>query len=253
MEATMPSLGQLGRSPMGVMPNPYALPKRSKPKQSIGTQPPALSRISRIANMNARTLGISLAVGWLILPFLACAGAFLMLDDELSVTSAAISATLFLPFIVGTAVYAAIAIKRCVALPRKSIFPRLLLLLPLLSLMGYAIFANTIPRRITPNTVSDSPFDKYWYSAPQTAYGSPFPFLRFFDDSIPDHGYPEIQDSLFDLSSLLGDLVVWAFGIFVIVSLTYTLLPPSNSGEPCDATEPGLQGFTNGKSAFPAR
>ena len=182
--------------------------------------------------MNARKLGIALAIGWVILPFVACAGAFITFaDDELGIVSIAVSALLSLPFVVGTAIYTLIATKRCVSLPRTRIVPRLLLILPLIGVVGWAIVANVTPRRITPDTVSDSPFDKYWYSAPQTAYGSPSPFMRFFDDAMPDAGYQNIGGSLFDVSSFLEDLTIWCFAVFVVVSLAYTLLPPQRNGE----------------------
>jgi len=203
--------------------------------------------------MTARILGISLAIGWLILPFVACAGAFFFLDDELGVPAISMSAALTLPFIVGTTVYTFIAMRRCIAIPSKRVMPGLFLLSSLLALAVWAIVMNGTSRRITPATVSDSPFDKYWYSAPQSAYGIPFPFLRYFDDHVPDGGYPEIQDWLFDTTALLGNLTIWSFPVFVIVSLGYTVLPPRNDGEPCDATEPGLRGFADGNSTLPAR
>ncbi|KAA1257497.1 hypothetical protein LF1_53460 [Rubripirellula obstinata] len=180
--------------------------------------------------MNARTLGIALALGWLALPLAACAGAIFMLDDELSPMSVAVAAALSLPFIVGTTLYVYIACKRCIALPHNRLLPRLIFALPLIGLAGWATFLNTTPRRITPDTVSDSPIDKYWYSAPQTAYGSPFPYLRYFDDPIPDRGYPEIGGSLLDYTAVFGNLTLWAFCVFVLVSLAYTLLPPADGG-----------------------
>jgi hypothetical protein len=189
--------------------------------------------------MNARNLGIGLAIGWVVMPFAACVAAFITFfaDDKLGVLSIALSTLLSLPFIIGTAIYTLIAIQRCVALPRTRIVPHLLLILPLSGVIGWSVVANVTPRRITPDTVTDSPFDKYWYSAPQTAYGCPSPFLRFFDSTMPDSGYPNIGGTLFDISSFLGDLTIWSFLVFVAVSVTYTLLPPQCNAEQTNARE----------------
>ena len=198
--------------------------------------------------MNARKLGIALAIGWVLLPFAACAGAFLAIGDELETVSITSSVLLSFPFIIGTTIYTLIAVKRCILLPRSRIVPRLLLFGPLIAVVGWATVANVTPRRITPDTVSDSPFDKYWYSAPQIAYGTPAPFLRFFDDAMPDPGYPNIGRTLFDTSSFLADVTIWSFLVFVGVSLAYTSLPPRCDGEQNDARKRPSSSPLNGKS-----
>ena len=107
--------------------------------------------------MNARNLGIGLAIGWIVLPFAACVGAFVTFaDDELGVLSMALSTLLSLPFIIATAIYTLIAIKRCVALPHTRIVPRLLLILPLIGVIGWSVVANVTPRRITTDTVLEA-------------------------------------------------------------------------------------------------
>lgn len=204
---------------------------------TVGTA--QLPRINRSpTQMNARTLGISLAVGWMILPFIMCTGALVMPDDGFSLMSMALSAFMFLPFIAGTAIYTVIAAKHCMSGTVARRFPRLVLFLPFIGVAVWAVVANTKSRRITPDSASyNSPFDKGWFSAPQTVYGSPLPFLRFFDDTVPDARYPSVGATLFDIPTLLGDLAFWSFIIYVVVSLMYAVISHSRRGEPV-ATEP---------------
>ncbi len=181
---------------------------------------------------NPRSLGISLAIGWFVLPIVMFVCAWII-QDELSASGVLVTVLLTAPFILGTLAYTWMAIRRSLLLPSYRKWPRFVLLVPLMGLSLWALWLNVSPRRITPEMVSDSPFDKYWYSAPQTAYGSPSPFLRFFDSDQPDGGYPQIGRVLLDVGSLLGNVTLWMFLVFLLVSFAFWFLPkttePSNT------------------------
>lgn len=71
--------------------------------------------------------------------------------------------------------------------------------------LGLFVYVNTVPTKIT-TTVNDSPFDKWWYSADQSAYGFPSPFLRFLDNTSQEYG-----NVIFDFSSLSVNVFLFLF------------------------------------------
>jgi len=179
----------------------------------------------------ALLLGVTLTIGWIILPFAACVVAFITFgDDELAGSSIAATALLSLPLILGTWIYTGIAVKRC-ASTSTGLVPTLLLVVPLSGVIGWSLIANASPRRITPDMSGDSPFDKHWYSAPQTSFGSPAPFLRIFDRPLTDVQHAMTGTMLFDFSTFLADVTIWCFPVFIIVSVAYIRLSPRRDGE----------------------
>ncbi len=67
-----------------------------------------------------------------------------------------------LPIIFGTLAYLIIAINRYVTNPRRTFVAGMLLLFPICMTLLIATYFNAIPRRITPESVKASPFDRYF-------------------------------------------------------------------------------------------
>lgn len=170
--------------------------------------------------MTFRRFGILLAISYVVLTIIYCFTSLLFLGNELKLLSIITTAIFTLPLIISTIIYITVAVKRCFKFPRRRVVPYLLLF-PLICFFGLMIYSNSTPRRITPGNVVDNMFDEYWTFAPQTAYGSPGPFLRFYDDTIPDPTHQEIQGSLFDVNTLLTNLTSWLFLAFILVSFLY--------------------------------
>jgi hypothetical protein len=182
--------------------------------------------VVRQDEMNAKKLGIALAIGWLGLPFVACAGAFVAWrsDTEFSFGSKVFSALIFLPLILGTAMFVSFAVLRLrSARATKLIFASVSLLLVFTTICA-AIGFNTVPRRFSPETTLTAPFDRYFEYAPQNAFGFPFPHYRVFDRENPDGDYV-IGKTLFDFTSLLGNVTFWTLPVYILTAITFTILP----------------------------
>jgi len=176
--------------------------------------------------VTARRLGVSLAVGWIVLPFVLCLGIPLfMVADRTAPAVVLLMLLINVPFVAGASVFVYKAFARFWRNPPRRVLVGLLLHVPVLALAAWFVAVNATPRRITPERVHANPVDPYWESAPQTAVGWPCPFLRLFDDDTPDARYPEIGPTLIDPPSLLGDLHVLAFLTYILVAPMYMFLP----------------------------
>lgn len=175
--------------------------------------------------MNAKKLGIALAIGWLTLPFVVCAGALVVWksDTEFSVAAQVFSAVMFLPLILGTAIFVSIAVLRLrTAQAAKLIFASVSLLL-VLTMICAAIGFNTVPRRFSPETTRTASFDRYFEYAPQIAFGFPFPHYRVFDRENPDGEYV-IGKTHFDFTSLIGNVTFWTLPVYIFTAVAFMVL-----------------------------
>lgn len=181
--------------------------------------------------MNAKKLGIALAIGWLALPFVACAGAFVVWrsDTAFSFGSRVFSALIFLPLILGTALFVSIAVLRLPTPRAGALLLGYLALILVFTTICAAIGFNAVPRRFSPETTRTSPFDRYFEYAPQKVFGFPFPHYRVYDRENPDGDYVAGK-TLFDFSSLLGNVTFWTLPVYIITAIALTILP--NQGEP---------------------
>jgi hypothetical protein len=177
--------------------------------------------------MNTLRLCKALAIGWLFLPVTVCAGAFSVSrsETELSLPFQALSAVVFMPMICGTFLFAFMVARRLRTDSSKNqILPSLPLLLAVVTSVS-GIWLNTVPRRISPETVQTSPFDRYFEYAPQTAWGSPCPFYRIYDQAHLDIINPGIKEALFDFTSLLGDVTLWTLPVYALTTIALVLSP----------------------------
>ena len=136
--------------------------------------------------------------------------------DELGSASVAFSTVTGLPFVLATGWYATLAITECTTHPVAYRFLVGSIVASALMIAGL----NAYPVRTPEDFEFGSPFDQYWYFAPQTHYGFPFPFYRIFDSEFPDVDRPDIEKVLFDPGSLIGDIVFLSFLIYALVSIT---------------------------------
>ncbi len=176
--------------------------------------------------MKAKKLGIALAIGWLALPFVACAGAFVIwrYDTEFSLGSQVFSALIFLPLILGTVLFVSIAVLRLrTARAGKLVFGSFSLVLVFITIC-IAIGLNVVPRRLSPETIQTAPFDRYFEYAPQNAFGFPFPHYRDFNRENPDGDYVKGK-TLFDFTSLLGNVTFWTLPVYLLTAIAFTTLP----------------------------
>ncbi|PQO27131.1 hypothetical protein [Blastopirellula marina] len=192
--------------------------------------------------MNVRQLGIALGIGWLLLPLVACAGALVLWksNNEFTWAGHLFAAVISLPLILGTAIFSLVAIRRLRQVRSWKRLSQAMLLLPILLTVGYAVWLNASPQRITPDSVTTSPGDFYFEYAPQTAFGFPFPFYRIYDQVQPDQHFASIGQNFFDFSSLLGNMTFWSFPVYLIVVVAFLELPRSDeeSVEPEMPTQP---------------
>lgn len=173
--------------------------------------------MSWLARINARFLGVLLAIGWVLSPIPLFFIVFLIKPER----TMDIALSLFaLPFIVGTTIYTLIACKRCVESRSKRRLRCSLLFIPLSLLLAFALFGNLVPRRLTPDMAGNSPFDKAWFTEPQFAVGSPYPYWRHFDAPQDQFG-----SYYFSFGELIGNFMSWSFPIYVAVSIAYLVLP----------------------------
>lgn len=192
--------------------------------------------------MNARQLGIALGMGWLLLPFVACAGALVLWrsDNEFTWAGHLFAAIISLPLILGTAILSLVAFRWLRQVRSWKRLSQAMLLLPIFLTIGYAVWLNASPQRITPDTVTTSPADFYFEYAPQTAFGFPCPFYRIYDQARPDQHFASIEQNFFDFSSLLGNMTFWSFPVYLIVVVAFLKLPGPDaaSGEPETPAQP---------------
>lgn len=177
--------------------------------------------------MNPLRLGITLGIGWLLLPFLLFAWAIFILgyDAEYTLTENLSLAFLCLPMILGTVRFASIAYSRFRSRQTGKLLLGILVFGPILLTIATAICLNTAPRRISPDTVkAPSGFDPYFSYAPQTAVGFPCPFVRIFDEANPDPQYT-MGNIFFDFSSLLGNVTFWMFPMYLWFVIAFLELP----------------------------
>jgi len=141
-------------------------------------------------------------VAWGIGMVVLCGMAFV--SDELSIWWISWTAIFVTPFLLGTAFFYLLIFYG--SLWRRwylAVLPGLFLAL--------VIFQNFVPRHFQGDG-NDSPFDRIWYSWPQTAYGYPSPVYRIFDEKLEPYGA-----HLLDVSSGLLNLWMLAGGLFFLL------------------------------------
>lgn len=170
--------------------------------------------------MNLRQqLGLWLFFGWLVLPFFMFFEAVFIVffvGDQLGAIGLATQVVIGGPFLLATSWFTWLGLQD---LCRNRNLRRWLVRGLICTVVCVGL-VNAYPRRTPDDYIMGSPFDHYWYFAPQTHFGFPFPFYRVFDSETPDQDFPKIGKRLFDPGSLIGDLLILAFLIYVLVSLT---------------------------------
>ncbi|PCJ53571.1 MAG: hypothetical protein COA79_22680 [Planctomycetota bacterium] len=165
--------------------------------------------------VNFRGLIKILLVMWLTSPVTMTLTFIWFLSNELSFVSILATIVYTLPFFILTVIYFYLLVKRKL----ESFILRVVSFIIPVLVSVYFVINNFISYRISlgPNQ-NDSPFDQWWYFAPQTAYGYPSPYYRIIDAGIKNS--PEI---IFDINSIVLNIFYFIGALFFITLIQLIL------------------------------
>lgn len=165
--------------------------------------------------INYKTYTILLLIAWVSSPITSFSFLIWFVAYELTPIFTIATLVFFTPFIILTAIHIFIFIRYKITTLKRRLFN----LVPLAGLSIYWLVMNFLPYRISLEPgQNDSPFDSWWYFAPQTAYGYPTPFYR-----IIDHPYEDNFKIIFDYASIIGN-VFNLFGCLFFMTLILIFL-----------------------------
>ena len=152
---------------------------------------------------------ILLLIAWLSSPITGFLFLIWFSSDELKPIFIIATLVFSTPFIALTAIYIFIFIRYKISTNKRRFFN----LVPLAGLAIYCLIKNFLPYRIflEPGQ-NDSPFDSWWYFAPQTAYGYPTPCYRILDSPIE-----ESFKIIIDYASIISNIFMLFGGLFFVI------------------------------------
>lgn len=95
----------------------------------------------------------------------------------------------------------------------KSIFWKKAFKIFILISFTFFILKNLLPRRVGPE-FETTIFDKAWYFAPQTAFGYPWPYLRYLDEPLKS-----LPDPIVDVGTGAGNIFLYCLFLYCLAGV----------------------------------